>query len=192
MAISVNWVTGVITVPKADTTLVQSTPNEIRELDIDAFRLTLRDLEEDPDGRPWPRTHDHNTEVTVSGITLARVISILPPYTVTFEDGQYTVRLTGANSNIGERLNANQVSIQSANSAGLINNAAPSDIWEHILEGTMTAEEMMRIFLSAMGNKLSGAETTNMLFRDLADSKNRINATVDANGNRSSVTLDGS
>ena len=192
MAISVNWVTGVITVPKADTTLVQSTPNEIRELDIDAFRLTLRDLEEDPDGRPWPRTHDHNTEVTVSGITLARVISILPPYTVTFEDGQYTVRLTGANSNIGDRLNANQVSIQSANSAGLINNAAPSDIWEHILEGTMTAEEMMRIFLSAMGNKLSGAETTNMLFRDLADSKNRINATVDANGNRSSVTLDGS
>lgn len=192
MAIAVNWITGVITVPKADTTLVQSTPNEIRTLDIDTFRLTLRDLEEDLAGRPWPRTHDHNTEVTVSGITLARVISILPPYTVTFEDGQYTVRLTGANSNIGDRLNANQVSVQSANSAGLINNAAPSDIWEHILEGTMTAEEMMRIFLAAMGNKLSGAETTNMLFRDLADSKNRINATVDANGNRSSVTLDGS
>ena len=64
--------------------------------------------------------------------------------------------------------------------------------WENALEGSMTAEQMMRIFLSAMGNKLSGAETTNMLFRDLADSKNRINATVDANGNRSSVTLDGS
>ena len=120
MAIAVNWITGVITVPKADTTLVQSTPNEIRTLDIDTFRLTLRDLEEDLAGRPWPRTHDHNTEVTVSGITLARVISILPPYTVTFEDGQYTVRLTGANSNIGDRLNANQVSVQSSNSAGLI------------------------------------------------------------------------
>ena len=40
-------------------------------------------------------------------------------YTVTFEDGQYAVNLVGANSNVGDRVNVNQVSVRSANSAGL-------------------------------------------------------------------------
>ena len=119
MAVTVNWISGVIYVPKADMTLVQSNPFEIRELDMDAFRLTLRDLEEDPDGRPWPRTHDHNTEVTFGGATYARQFIILDPYTVTFEDGQYQVNLSGANSNLADRVNLNQVSIRSNNSAGL-------------------------------------------------------------------------
>jgi hypothetical protein len=40
-------------------------------------------------------------------------------YTVTFEDGQYAVNLVGANSNIADVVNVNQVSVRSANSAGL-------------------------------------------------------------------------
>ena len=47
MAISINWATKVISVPKADLTLIQSTPTEIRELDLNQFRLSLRDLEDD-------------------------------------------------------------------------------------------------------------------------------------------------
>ena len=120
MAISINWPTGVIYIPKADLTLTQSSPTEIRELDINWFRLTLKDLEDDPDGMPFPKTHRHNTEVTVGGLTLARVVEILPPYTITFEDGQYAVNLVGANSNIGDRVNVNQVSVRSQNSAGMI------------------------------------------------------------------------
>jgi len=50
MAITVNWPTGVISVPKADMTLVQSTPIEIRELNINTFRLRLKDLEDDAEG----------------------------------------------------------------------------------------------------------------------------------------------
>ena len=120
MAISVNWITKVIFIPKADTTLVQSSPTEIRELDLNVFRLALRDLEDDPLGRPYQRTHDHNTTVSISGIELARVITILDPYTITFEDGQYAVNLIGANSNVGDKVNVNQVSVRSANSAGLV------------------------------------------------------------------------
>lgn len=119
MAISIDWPTGVITVPKADTTLIQSTPTEIRQLNLDTFRLTLKDLEDDPAGMPWPKTHNHNTSVTVGGVTLARVIEIINGYTVTFEDGQYAVNLVGANSNVGDVVNVNQVSVRSANSAGL-------------------------------------------------------------------------
>jgi hypothetical protein len=118
MAISVNWSTKIITVPKADTTLVQASP-EIRGLDIDTFRLALKDLE-DGEGMPFLDTHSHNTAVTVGGVTLARVVQVINGYTITFEDGQYAVNLTGANSNISDVANVNQVSIRSANSAGLV------------------------------------------------------------------------
>ena len=120
MAISVNWPIKVINVPKADMTLVQSNPFEIRQLDLNVFRLALKDLEDNADGMPFPKTHNHNTEITVAGITLSRVIEIVNGYTVTFEDGQYAVNLVGANSNVSDVVNLNQVSIRSANSAGLI------------------------------------------------------------------------
>lgn len=119
MAISIDWGTRVINVPKADTLLVQSVPTEIRQLDLDVFRLTLKDLEDDAAGMGFPDTHSHNTAVTVGGVTLARVIEIINNYTVTFEDGQYAVNLVGANSNVADVTNVNQVSIRSANSAGL-------------------------------------------------------------------------
>lgn len=119
MTISINWGTKVITVPKADTQLVQASPTEIRQLDLNTFRLTLKELEGGETGMPYPNTHIHNPPVTVGGVTLARVIEIINGYTVTFEDGQYAVNLVGANSNVGDVTNVNQVSIRSANSAGL-------------------------------------------------------------------------
>lgn len=118
MAISINWNTRVIYVPKADLTLVQSSPTEIREMNLNWFRLQLKDIE-DGEGMPFPDTHRHNTEVNISGITLARVIEIINGYTVTFEDGQYAVNLVGANSNVGDVVNVNQVSVRTSNSAGM-------------------------------------------------------------------------
>lgn len=118
MALSINWLTKVITIPKADTLLVQSSPTEIRELSINTFRLGLKDIEDD-EGMPYLDTHAHNPPVSVGGVTLARVVEIINGYTITFEDGQYAVNLVGANSNIGDNINVNQVSVRSANSAGL-------------------------------------------------------------------------
>ena len=121
MAISVNWATGVITVNKVDMTLVQTTPYDVYELDVNQFRLALKDLEDDVDGIAFQRTHNHNPPVTFGGVTIARSVEILSPYTVTFEDDQYAVNLIGANNNVGDVANLNQVSIRSANSAGLLN-----------------------------------------------------------------------
>jgi hypothetical protein len=99
--------------------LIQSVPTEIRQLNLDTFRRTLKDLEDDPEGMPFPNTHNHNTTVEVGGVLLSRVIEIINGYTITFEDGQYAVNLVGANSNVGDVVNVNQVSVRSANSAGL-------------------------------------------------------------------------
>lgn len=120
MAISVSWEAKIINVPKADTQLIQSTPTEIRELDLNTFHLTLRALESSEEGIPYVKTHNHVAPIDVGGITLARVIEIINNYTITFEDGQYAVNLKGANSNIGDRVNVNQVSVRSFNSAGLV------------------------------------------------------------------------
>ena len=122
--ISIDWGTKVISIPKAYTTLIQSTPTEIRELPLNQFRLDLKALEDDAEGMPHLVTHRHNTEVILGGITYARTIEIINGYTVTFENGAYAVNLTGANSNVGDVVNVNQVSVRSANAAGLISSAA--------------------------------------------------------------------
>jgi len=112
MAISIDWGTKVINIPRADMVLVQSLPIEIRELPLNAFHLELKSLESSIEGMMFPDTHVHNTEVTLGGLTFARVIEIINGYTVTFEDGQYAVNLTGANSNVGDNVNVNQVSVR--------------------------------------------------------------------------------
>ena len=124
MAISIDWGTRIVYVPKADTTLVQATPTEIRELNLNTFRLALKALEDNEQGITYPDTHTHNTEVILGGITYARVIAMINDYTVTFEDGYYAVNLIGANSNVGDVVNVNSVSVRSSNSAGLISSAA--------------------------------------------------------------------
>jgi hypothetical protein len=68
---------------------------------------------------------------------------------------------------------------------------AVDEILDEVVEGSTTLRQFIRLFASALLNKASGLATTTATFRDLADSKNRISATVDADGNRTAVTLDG-
>jgi len=124
MAVTIDWATRIISVSKDFTDLVQTTPQEIRQLSLNTFRLALKDLEDDVEGMTFLDTHTHNTEVLLGGIVYARVVEIINDYTITFEDGQYAVNLFGANSNVGDKVNVNQVSVRTANSAGLISNQA--------------------------------------------------------------------
>lgn len=67
-----------------------------------------------------------------------------------------------------------------------------ANVWQYVIEGTLTAERVMRIVLAGLSGILSGAATATIKIRDLANTKDRITATVDADGNRSNVTLDAS
>lgn len=62
------------------------------------------------------------------------------------------------------------------------------DVFKRQVDGTTTFEQGQRLQNSAAAGKVSGAATTTVVIRDLADSKDRITATVDADGNRSAVT----
>ena len=70
------------------------------------------------------------------------------------------------------------------NAAGLLDLAAG-------VETGLTPRQAMRLMVAAMAGKLSGAATTTVVIRNaIADNKNRITATVDADGNRSAITVD--
>ena len=59
------------------------------------------------------------------------------------------------------------------------------------IETGWTIRKILRIIGAALGGKLSGAATNTVTVRDILDAKARITATVDADGNRTAVTLDG-
>ena len=63
-------------------------------------------------------------------------------------------------------------------------------VWDYAVEGSMTAVQAVRGMFAALLNKLSGADTTTVVIRDAADTKARITATCDGNGNRTAVTTD--
>lgn len=109
----------VINVPRADMLLVSSSPTEIRQLNINDFRLQLNDLMDDEIGMAFPTNHVHTAPLTISGVTLSRSVEILPPYAIEFEDGLYNVNIVGGNSNISDVTIKNQVGVNTANSAGL-------------------------------------------------------------------------
>jgi hypothetical protein len=73
--------------------------------------------------------------------------------------------------------------------AGL-NADAVDKILDEVVEGTLTFRQMLTLFEAALAGKSTGGGTASVAFRDKADAKNRIAATVDANGNRTAVTLD--
>lgn len=58
------------------------------------------------------------------------------------------------------------------------------------IETGLTLRQALRLIVAAEAAKLSGAATTTVTIRDIADTKNRIVATVDASGNRTAITRD--
>lgn len=72
-----------------------------------------------------------------------------------------------------------------------LTSAAVDAVLDEVVEGTLTFRQMLRLFMAALANKSSGGGTTSIAFRDVADGKARISATVDSSGNRTAVTVDG-
>ena len=71
-----------------------------------------------------------------------------------------------------------------------LNDIAVADITGTEVDNDGTAISLagaFKLILSVLAGKSSGGGGSTIVFRDIADSKNRISATVDANGNRTAV-----
>jgi hypothetical protein len=62
-------------------------------------------------------------------------------------------------------------------------------ILDEVVVGTYTMRQILTVTASALAGKLSGGGSTTLTFRGINDASNVIVATVDANGNRSAVTV---
>lgn len=120
MALSVDWTNRIINIPRADMALIQANPTEIREQSLVTLFNLLREQEASDIGVLYPSILEYTKPLSLGGVTLAPAVNIINNYTLTFEDGQYAVNLVGANSNVADKVNVNQVSVRSANSAGLV------------------------------------------------------------------------
>lgn len=81
-------------------------------------------------------------------------------------------------------------SLTAAAAASDLSTEIAAAVMASVIEGTITLLQAQRVQLAAAGGKVSGAATTTVTIRDTTDAKSRVIATVDADGNRSAVTLD--
>ena len=131
MAYSVDWLTKIVTVPKADLTLVSASP-EIYELDVNDFWLEIHDIQDDfvAVGQDQIMTANAPTSFAPRGV------DVVNGYSIEFEDGQYTVQLKSANSTIQNNAVQNQVSIrdQTLTGSGLDPSVSErlSEIWQRL------------------------------------------------------------
>jgi hypothetical protein len=64
-------------------------------------------------------------------------------------------------------------------------------VLDEVIEGTLTTRKLLRIFLSVLAGISAGGGTTTITFKDAAGTTTRVTATVDANGNRTVIVLNG-
>lgn len=135
-------------------------------------RVTLTDTLTTYTGNT-PQTGDSYARIGLNG---AGLTSLAPASTALS-----TATWTGTRAGYLDNLSAGVVPTASQTAAAVL---AAGDV-----DG-FTLEQTLKLCLSALAAKLSGAGTTTITIRAADDSKSRITATVDASGNRSAVTLD--
>jgi len=83
------------------------------------------------------------------------------------------------------------VVVATASKTGYALSAAGVDaILDDAVEGTYTLRQILRLLASVLAGESSGGGTTTITFRNLDDDTDRVVATVDSAGNRTTVTLD--
>jgi hypothetical protein len=106
---------------------------------------------------------------SIYNYTAGRVVTVAPAWTVTPDTSSvYQIMPLG-------KVNLTPVAIDA--------------IWDEVMENSKTARQFMTIMKAALAGKSTGGGSSTNNYRNDADSANRIAATVDADGNRSAVTL---
>lgn len=138
---------------------------------------------------------------TIDGKTVNAVLAHFSiqnryPSVATMQSGLATAAslatLSGLVDDLEGRLTATRAGYLDALNTGVPLSAAAVDaVLDDAVEGSTTLRQAVRIMIAALAGKSSGGGSSTITYRDLADTKNRISATVDANRNRTAVTRDG-
>ncbi|MGB0971913.1 MAG: hypothetical protein ACPGVG_13275 [Mycobacterium sp.] len=74
-------------------------------------------------------------------------------------------------------------------SIAALNNVSVADVLAGTVEGSIDVQDVLKVILAACAGRSTDHENGTPRYRDQANSVNRIDATTDANGNRTGVTL---
>jgi hypothetical protein len=123
------------------------------------------------------------------GASITQTGDVYAKLPTNFEDMAITNTTGLVSANIVSQDNIDFGALQKAS----ITAAVPTvdQIHDEVVEGTLTFRKIMKLLLAFAAGKSTGGGTETITFKDNADSKPRITATADANGNRTAVTLDG-
>lgn len=149
-------------------------------------------------GRAWTTNPDATSVYKVLGESVPKVNSLLEvtSASVTGAVGSVTGSVGSVTGAVGS-IAAGGIAT-AAFVAGAINNtvvaanqntASANAVGALTPDGAITLLQSQQILMAALAGQLSGAATTTVTVRDVNNTRNAIVATVDANGNRSAVTL---
>jgi hypothetical protein len=149
-------------------TIIDNFPTDVNIVRVSGVPVTVQDLQGEAGN------------ITTEGIWQYADRSLTDPVTVSGVQDANIIQVSG------EPVNINSFS------SSLTTNQIADAVWDSVMDSGFSAEETMKIILASLAGKLSGAAGTTIRIRDVNDTKDRIVATVDSDGNRLSVTLDGS
>jgi hypothetical protein len=106
-----------------------------------------------------------------------------------------TITLNGANATVVIRGTCNVVNNMTGGTVtttNVLNQTALADaMHDEVVDGSLTFRQATRLQDSVLFGKVSGGGTGTEVFRDPADTKDRVTSTNDVDGNRTAVTVDG-
>ncbi|CAB4137002.1 hypothetical protein UFOVP313_46 [uncultured Caudovirales phage] len=147
-----------------------------------------------------------NISFSIGGVNIGAIVNLTGPGSFSFS-GSSTPRALGAlagNISPFETLspqslaaavwNALSADSNQAGSMGALVRNLPNEILDltNGVESDRTVREALRLILAAVAGKVSGAGSSTITIRDSSDTKNRITASVDSQGNRTSIIYDDS
>jgi hypothetical protein len=121
----------------------------------------------------------HGTVDAVAGA----VASVTAPVTAGTVSDKTGYALTGDYDAAKTAAQVANIPTAAQNAAGLL------DLADGV-ESSWTLRQALRVILASLAGKLSGAATNTVTIRNPGDSKNRVTATVDGDGNRTAVSWD--
>jgi len=83
------------------------------------------------------------------------------------------------------------ITVDSSSKSGYaLSSSGIDSILDEAVDSTYTLRQIIRILFAVLAGKSSGGGSSTINFRNIGDTKNRVSATVDSNGNRTAITLD--
>jgi hypothetical protein len=107
--------------------------------------------------------------------------------------GAYDAAKTAAQAGDAMTLTGAYDAAKTASQAGdamTLTGLAVDAILDDVVEGSYTMRHLLRLMAASLVGKVSGGGSATVVFRAADDSKDRITATIDIDGNRTAVTLD--